>query len=159
MREAVFETLIGFGVVAFAGAFFLFAMANGRETTSGTDSYEVTARFNNVVGLSRGSDVRLAGVKIGVVQDIEADYERAEAVLRMSVDSALDLPDDTDARISTEGLLGGSFVALELGGGYDVIEKDGTGEIIFTRGSVDLLTLVGSFASSLGEDNSEEEAP
>lgn len=159
MREAVFETLIGFAVVAAAGVFFLFAMANGRETASGTESYEVTARFNNVAGLNRGSDVRMAGVKIGVVQDIEADFERAEAVLRLSVDSALDLPDDTDARISTEGLLGGSFVALELGGGYDLIEKDGTGEILITRGSVDLLTLVGSFASGLGDDSSEEEAP
>lgn len=158
MREAVFETLIGFAVVAAAAVFFLFAMTNGRETASGSDTYDVTARFNNVAGLNRGSDVRLAGVKIGVVQAIEADFERAEAVLRLSVDSALDLPDDTDARISTEGLLGGSFVSLEPGGGYDLIAKDGTGEIVYTRGSVDLLTLVGSFASSLGSDT-EEEAP
>jgi len=75
---------------------------------------------------------------------------RAEAVLRLAVDSQLELPDDTDARISTDGLLGGSYIALEPGGGFDVIAQDGTGEIIYTRGSVDLLTLVGSFASSLG---------
>jgi phospholipid/cholesterol/gamma-HCH transport system substrate-binding protein len=118
----------------------------------------VTARFNNVTGVNRGSDVRLAGVKVGVVKSIEADFERAEAVLRLSVDSALELPDDTDARILTEGLLGGSFIALEPGGGYDYIPTDGTGEILFTRGSVDLLTLVGSFASSLGSD-AEQEAP
>ena len=160
MREAVLETLIGVAVVVAAGAFFMFAMSNGREASAGSDTYDVTARFNNVAGLSRGSDVRLAGVKIGVVKSIAADYERAEAVLQLSVDSALDLPDDTDARISTEGLLGGSFISLEPGGGYDLIEKDGTGEILFTRGSVDLLTLVGSFASSLGgDDDSQEEAP
>ncbi len=156
MREAVFETLIGFAVIVAAGLFFLFAMANGRESTSGTDTYDVTARFNNVTGLSRGSDVRLAGVKVGVVKAIEADFERAEAVLRLSVDASLELPDDTDARILTEGLLGGSFIALEPGGGYDLISQDGSGEILYTRGSVDLLTLVGSFASSLGSDSAGE---
>ena len=152
MREAVFETLVGFAVVVAAGAFFVFAMANGRETASGTDTYDVTARFNNVTGVNRGSDVRLAGVKVGVVKSIRADFERAEAVLQLSVDSGLELPDDTDARILTEGLLGGTFIALEPGGGYDMIAKDGSGEILYTRGSVDLLTLMGSFASSLGSD-------
>jgi len=158
MREAVFETLIGFAVIIAAVVFFFFAMANGQEGTTGTDTYDVTARFNNVTGVSRGSDVRLAGVKVGVVKAIEADFERAEAVLRLSVDSALELPDDTDARILTEGLLGGTFIALEPGGGYDYIPTDGSGEILYTRGSVDLLTLVGSFASSLGTD-AEQEAP
>jgi phospholipid/cholesterol/gamma-HCH transport system substrate-binding protein len=158
MREAVFETLIGFAVIVAAAVFFVFAMVNGQEGTTGTGTYDVTARFNNVTGVNRGSDVRLAGVKVGVVKSIEADFERAEAVLRLSVDSALELPDDTDARILTEGLLGGSFIALEPGGGYDYIPTDGTGEILFTRGSVDLLTLVGSFASSLGSD-AEQEAP
>ena len=81
---------------------------------------------------------------------------RAEAVLRLAVDAGLELPDDTDARISTDGLLGGAYIALEPGGGFDVIAQDGTGEIVYTRGSVDLLTLVGSFASSLGDDGEED---
>ena len=93
----------------------------------------------------------MAGVKIGIVKAIEADFDRAEAVVRLSVDGALELTDDADARITADGLLGGSYVALEQGGGFDTIATDGTGEIIYTRGSVDLLTLVGSFASSLND--------
>lgn len=158
MRESIFETLLGVAVVGAAGVFMFYALANGTDKATSDERYEVTARFNNVAGINRGSDVRLAGVKIGVVQSIQADFTRAEAVLRLAVDSQLELPDDTDARISTDGLLGGSYIALEPGGGFDVIAKDGTGEILYTRGSVDLLTLVGSFASSLGGDDKEEVA-
>lgn len=154
MRESVFETLVGLGVVIAAGLFLSHALTNGTDGPVTSDIYEVTARFNNVAGINRGSDVRVAGVKVGVVQSVNVDYGRAEAVLRLAVNSALELPDDTDARISTDGLLGGAYIALEMGGGYDVIPRDGSGEIIYTRGSVDLLTLIGSFTSSLAGEES-----
>lgn len=157
MRESIFETLIGLVVVSVAGVFLWFALASGGDNTAGSDKYELTARFNNVSGVARGSDVRLAGVKVGVVQAIAADYERAEGVLTLTVDQALELADDTSARISTDGLLGGAYVSLEQGGGFDVIPRDGTGEIVYTRGSVDLLTLFASFASGSGGDAEDEQ--
>ena len=156
MRESAFETLVGFFVVGAAVLFAVFAIDNGTDGPASSDTYEVTARFNNVAGITRGADVRLAGVKIGIVKAIEADFVRAEAVVKLSVASGLELPDDTDARITADGLLGGSYIALEPGGGFDVIAKDGTGEIVYTRGSVDLLTLVGSFASSLNDGDDED---
>ena len=158
MRESSFETLIGFLVVAAAVVFAMFALNNGTDGDVGSGSYELTDRFNNVAGISRGADVRLAGVKIGVVQAVKADYERAEAIVTLAVDDKLELPDDTDARITADGLLGGSYIALEPGGGFDLIAQDGTGEILFTRGSVDLLTLVGSFASSLNDGEDEPDS-
>ena len=71
MRESLFETLIGAAVVAVAGIFLWFAIDRGGETQSQGDQYEVEARFNNVSGISRGSDVRIAGVKAGIVKSIE----------------------------------------------------------------------------------------
>ncbi len=156
MRESVFETLVGIAVILAAGLFMWFALDRGGDGSAGGQRYEVTAKFNNVSGINAGSDVRLAGVKIGVVQDVTVDYERYEAALRLALDESLDLPDDTDARVTSDGLLGGAYVALEPGGGFDTIPKDGTGEIIYTRGSVDLLTLVGGFASSLGGETEPE---
>lgn len=151
MRESFFETLIGAVVVAVAGVFLWFALARGGDAGSlSADQYEVTARFNSVSGISRGSDVRIAGVKAGVVRSIEGDPKTFEAVARLTLDAKWELPEDTDARISTDGLLGGAYVALEPGGSFDNIPQDGTGEIQFTRGSVDLLTLFASFASGGG---------
>jgi len=155
MRESFFETLIGAVVVGVAGFFLWFALARGGDSSGlGANQYEVTARFNSVSGISRGSDVRIAGVKAGVVKSIDGDPQTFEAVLKLALDSKWELPDDTDARISTDGLLGGAYIALEPGAGFDNIPQDGTGEIQFTRGSVDLLTLFASFASGGGGGSS-----
>ena len=121
MRESLFETLVGALVVAVAGVFLWFAIARGGEASAGPDRYDLKARFNNISGIERGADVRIAGVKAGVVKTIEGDPKRFEAVLTMSLDKKWQLPDDTDARISTDGLLGGAYVALEPGGSFDNI--------------------------------------
>lgn len=153
MRESVFETLVGALVVAVAAIFLWFALARGGEASASTAQYDVTARFNNVSGLSRGSDVRIAGVKAGIVKAIDGDPDRFEAVVTLALDSKWALPDDTDARISTDGLLGGAYIALEPGGGMETIAQDGTGIIEYTRGSVDLLTLFASFAAGSGSSD------
>ncbi|MFN3913022.1 outer membrane lipid asymmetry maintenance protein MlaD [Hyphomonas sp.] len=158
MRNSAFETIVGALVVAVAGVFLWFALARGGEAATRSDQYEVTARFNNVSGLARGSDVRIAGVKAGIVKAIDGDPQRFEAVVTLSLDTKWVLPDDTDARVSTDGLLGGAYVALEPGGGMDNIAQDGKGEILFTRGSVDLLTLFASFASGSGGSDADADA-
>lgn len=150
MRESLFETIVGALVVIVAGFFLAFALTSTSSGSGSTGAYEVIARFNAVTGVDRGTDVRIAGVKVGRVLDVEFDPARAEAVLTLSLRDDIELPDDSDARISSDGLLGGSFVSIEYGGGFDVIPTDGTGEIIYTRGSVDLLTLFASFASGQG---------
>ncbi|MEO1475894.1 MAG: outer membrane lipid asymmetry maintenance protein MlaD [Pseudomonadota bacterium] len=157
MRESVFETIVGALVLVAAAAFMWFALDRGGDANTGGERYVVSAKFNNVSGINRGSDVRLAGLKVGVVEDMQLNAQTYEADVSLSIDGLVDLPDDSDARISSDGLLGGAYVALEPGGGFDLIAKDGSGEILYTRGSVDLLTLVGSFASSLGGDSDDDE--
>lgn len=160
MRESLFETIIGLGVVIAAGLFMSYALANGTERRLGDDTYEVTARFNNALGVSTGSDVRLAGIKVGIVSDLEVDFDRIEAVLKLRIDERVELWDDAVVKVSSESLLGGSYIDLDAGGGgYDLIAKDGSGEILNTRGSVDLLTLIGSFASGFGGDDDAGSAP
>ncbi len=153
MRDSLFETFLGAIVVIAAAVFLWFALSQTESGASG-DTYELTARFNSVTGVARGTDVRLAGVKVGSVTDINIDPERYEAVVTLSMDEGIALPDDSDAKVSSDGLLGGSYVAVEPGGSFEMIPTDGTGEIIYTRGSVDLLTLFASFASGSGGSES-----
>lgn len=156
MRESIFETLVGFAVLIAAGFFMWFAMDRGADASTGSGRYEVTARFNSVVGIDRGSDVRLAGVKVGIVSELELDFDRTEAVVRLSIDDRIELWDDAVVKVSSESLLGGSYIDLDAGGGgYELLPSDGTAEILNTRGSVDLLTLVGSFASGIGGETGE----
>ncbi len=153
MRNSIFETALGAVVVLVAGAFLFFAL-NASGSSSSASEYAVTARFNSVIGIERGSDVRMAGVKVGRVTKLDFDPQRSEAVIRLTLRDDIELRDDASARIAQDGLLGGAYVAINPGGGFDVIAADGTGEITQTQGSVDLLTLFAQFAGS-GSQGSE----
>ncbi len=166
MRESLFETLIGFIVVTVAGAFLYFSLQQ-RSEAAPRDSYTLSAKFNRVDGIGVGSDVRLAGKKVGVVSSIDLDPATYKAVVTFTLPNTLAfggkavelrIPDDTTAQIMSDGLLGGAYLGLMIGGSYDYLEPGGVVE--FTRGSVDLLTVMSEFASGAGggEDAAPEEA-
>lgn len=170
MRDSLVETLIGALVILAAIVFAWFAMARGGDTPVSRDAREFGARFSSVSGVERGADVRVSGVKVGIVKAISLDPETNEARAVLAVDSAVEVFDDAVARIQSDGLLGGAYIALDPG--YDAFELgpvadcgaaetlfDGTGcnMINQTQGSVDLLTLFASFASGNGGSDSGSE--
>ncbi|MEO1303680.1 MAG: MlaD family protein [Pseudomonadota bacterium] len=164
MRESIFETLIGLAVLIVAGTFLWFGLARGGDASTGSETVELGARFSSAATIDRGTDVRMAGVKIGTVRDVALDRERAEALVVMAVDSTiLPLGDGTSARVQAEGLLGGAYINLEpaegfgeipaCGEGEELFGDTGCGEILYAQGSVDLMTLFASFASGSGGDS------
>lgn len=142
MKNSTFETLVGAGVIALAVAFFTFAYTTGG-VSAGAGGYTITAEFENVAGIKSGSDVRMSGVKVGTVLSQKLDPESYQAVLQLSVDPSVKLPDDSTAKITSEGILGGNFVALEVGGSETML-ADG-GKIENTQGSIDLFGLISQF--------------
>ena len=142
MKTNLVETAVGAVVIVIAAAFFLFAY-----TTSGigrgSGGYKLTAEFDNADGIGVGSDVRMSGVKIGTVTSQELDTMTYQAVLTISIDPTLKLPDDSSAKVKSEGLLGSKFVALEPGGSADMLQ-DGD-RIAYTQGAIDIWSLVSQF--------------
>lgn len=137
---AVLETLLGLLVLIAAAAFLVYSQ--GRlDAGPGRDSYGLTARFSTVGDLSRGAEVRVAGVPVGSVQAIELDPETYFARVEMTVRPDIEIPDDSTAKIATAGLLGGAYVEIEPGGGADVLQPGD--EIAFTQGAVDMFDLIG----------------
>ena len=157
-KENIVEALIGLLVVIVAIGFVVFAY--GRTQAGGTaDGYVLKARFTNVSGVSPGTDVRMAGIRIGKVAAQSLDPASFQAVLDLSIDKGLELPVDSSAAITTEGLLGGTFVALTPGGD-EAILKPGE-EITETSGAADLMALIGGFVNKSGDKPAEttSEAP
>lgn len=146
LRDHLAEAITGLLVVLAAIAFAVFAL--GRTAAAGGDSYDVTARFPNVTGVNVGTDVRLAGMKIGTVTGQRLDPEGFQAVLTLSVDRAIKLPADSSAAITSEGLLGGSFIKLEPGGDSAMLRPGD--EITDTQGATDLMGLVGQVINRSG---------
>ncbi|MFZ4688652.1 MAG: outer membrane lipid asymmetry maintenance protein MlaD [Polymorphobacter sp.] len=148
-KDNIVEALVGLVVVLVAIGFVLFAY-NRTQAGGGADGYMLKARFPNIAGVSPGTDVRVAGIKVGRVTSQSLDPGSFEAVVEFGIDKALKLPIDSSAAVTTEGLLGGTYVALTPGGD-SVMLKPGE-EITETSGATDLMGLVGSFVNRSGGD-------
>lgn len=147
------ETILGAAVAVVAVGFFVFAAAQAGQGGSAA-GYDLVARFQRVDGIAVGSDVRVSGVKVGVVRAVELDTETYMARLTLTISNGVQVLDDSTARIASDGLLGGAYVAIEPAG-MDALAAGG--EIPNTQGSVDLLTLFASFAQGQGSGDSQEE--
>ena len=108
MANSAAETVIGAVVLATAVGFVVYAGQTRGVQFAGT-SYPLTASFRSAEGISVGTDVRLAGITIGSVTGLELDRETFEANATFSVAGDLALPEDSDVKIASESLLGGSF--------------------------------------------------
>lgn len=131
----VLAAAIGFGVYA----------AQVAGVSRGGDSYPLTASFRSLEGVGVGTDVRLAGVKVGTVTDVtlNADTFRADTVV--AVQNGVNIPDDSAIVIASEGLLGGNFVEIMPGGSPFSFEQGD--EITDTQGAVSLISLLLKFVS------------
>lgn len=156
MQNNTFETLIGAIVVAVAAGFLWFAYANTNTTTLG-GGYEVDAKFQRVDGLAVGTDVRLSGIKIGTISALTLDPATYQATAHLSIRGDVKLPEDSSIMVTSTGLLGNSYLSVSPGGSDDMIPPGGA--IKNTQGSVDLMSLIGRFASGANGAGAPPPAP
>lgn len=149
MAENLSEVIAGGAVLAAAIGFLVYAgQSTGMSRDAGT--YELVASFRSVEGISAGTDVKLAGVKVGTITSLDLNPETYFADARISVKDGLLLPDDSAILISSEGLLGGNFVELVPGG--SPINLEPGGEIEDTQGAVSLISLLIKFVGNGAKD-------
>lgn len=130
----------------------VFIVTAFRSTSVGdTTGYPVAVEFDDASGLAAGTDVRMAGVKIGTVASQGLDPVSYFAKVELHIDNGIDLPTDTSARIIPQGLLGGNFVALEPGAEEEMIAKDGSGSIQYAQGAINVVDLLGRFIFSAAD--------
>ncbi|MSU70153.1 MAG: MCE family protein [Opitutaceae bacterium] len=75
--------------------------------------YNLVAGFENIKELKNGDEVRMAGVKIGAVEQTRLAGRRAEAVLR--IDPGVIIQGDAIATVLSAGLLGTNYIGVDLG--------------------------------------------
>lgn len=143
-----------FVFLGFAALFFLITQTTTLNGYLQDDSYEVTARFQNVGSLKVRAPVSMAGVTIGRVSSIAFDPRRLDAVVTMQIEKQYDqIPEDSDASILTAGLLGTQYVGLQPGGS-DVYLEEGS-EVLFTQSAIVLENLIGKFLVNMGSGDEE----
>lgn len=158
MKRSVVETVLG--AVVLLGAIIFLATSYKTANVGDVGGYKVTADFSGIGGLKIGDEVQISGVKVGQVVGIALDPASFLARVTLDVESAVKLPADTAAIISSQSLLGGRYLSLEPGGAEDTIPPDG--HIEYTQAPQNLEQLLGKFIFSMqGKDGKgdAEESP
>ena len=148
MSHNTAEVAVGAAVLAVALGFAVYA-GQIAGVGSGGGGYPLTASFRSAEGVSLGTDVRLAGVKVGTVTGIDLDPQTFRAMTTFTVKDGIDVPDDSSVVVSSEGLLGGNFVEILPGGSPFAYEAGD--EVLDTQGAVSLISLLLKFVASGGD--------
>jgi phospholipid/cholesterol/gamma-HCH transport system substrate-binding protein len=153
MAENTSEVLAGGAVLAVAIGFLVYA---GQSTgfSGSANTYPLTASFRAVDGISVGTDVRLAGVKVGTITELDLNPQTFFADATVEIDRSIELPDDSAILVSSEGLLGGNYIEIIPGGSADILAPGA--EIEDTQGSVSLVTLLMRFVGAASGDEPSE---
>lgn len=145
MNKFAHETTVGAFILAGLACVIYLSVHLGNVSVFGfEEQFTIKARFNSVQGLSEGSRVSLAGVKVGTVESIELNKEDYVAIITMSIDKGLILYDDAIASVRTNGLIGDRYINLTPGGSG--IELEPGDMIVDTESAIDLESLVSKVA-------------
>lgn len=121
------ETAVGLFIFAALGIFFYMSIQVGALRVNKGSYKPYILYFNDIAGLNKKADVKIAGVKVGWVESIELlmDQQQVRAVIMINKDFIL--RNDAYGIIRQEGLLGTKFLELNPGS-YQapIIEANGT---------------------------------
>lgn len=154
MQRNMLETVLGAVVLLVAAIFVMIAYRGGEVQVE--DGYAIGAKFDNISGISVGSDVRIGGIKVGVVTGLDLDEETYQAKATMNIRYSTKIPEDTSASVMSSGLLGDKFVQLTPGAMDEMLTNGG--EIEYTQSSVSLEELIGKYVFSGGGVESDNAA-
>lgn len=104
------------------------------------------AMFNDVTGVAKGDEVRIAGVRVGTVKSVEV-VDKDKARLEFGIDPDITLTQNTIATIRFRNLVGQRYLALAQGpeGATTAIPANGTIPLSRTYEALDLDFLLSGF--------------
>jgi len=154
MTRKSIETLVGlFVLLGCLAVVFLALQAANLTSFQRGSTYMLSARFDDIGGLKVRAPIKSAGVTVGRVKSITLDGRSFQGYVTMELDSDVQFPADTSAKILTSGLLGDQYVGLSPGGD-DKMLKDGD-TIKLTQSAVVLESLISQFLYGKAADGPE----
>jgi phospholipid/cholesterol/gamma-HCH transport system substrate-binding protein len=146
-----------FVLLGLAALFFLTTQTTGSDTFSGSETYKVSARFDNIGSLKSRAPVSMSGVTIGRVTSVRFDPEQLNAEVIFEIGKQYSqIPDDSDASILTAGLLGSQYIGLQAGGSDTYLESGS--EIMFTQSAIVIENLISKYLFSQSSDGAKKES-
>ncbi len=142
MERNTLETVLG-AVVLIVAAGFLYLIYSETDVGANTSGYALELRFDSGGSTIVGTDVRIAGVKVGSVIDQHLDAAAYQAVVTIEVNNDVQLPKDTSAVVTSDGLLGDNYILLNIGGDLEMLKPND--RIRKVQGAINLADLINKF--------------
>jgi len=154
MKKYSKETMVGIFVVIGLACIGYMTVKLGNVGFFGENTYSLYGKFGTVTGLREGNPVNMLGLEIGRVQKFTMDQENQQVVVEFKIDKGIEIYDDAIASVKTEGLIGDKYVAVDPGGGGDLLANGDT--ITDTNSPTDIMDLVSKYAfGDVGGDKEE----
>ena len=156
MSRKLLDLWVGFFVVfGFAALLFLALRVGNLSSSNFAETYQLTAKFDNIGGLKVRGPVKSAGVVVGRVTEIHFDSATYEAVATLTIDGRYHFPKDTFASILTAGLLGEQYIGLDAGGDEKMLKA---GDVVAkTQSAVVLEKLISQFMFNTASEGSDKQ--
>ncbi len=141
-----------FVLMGFAALLLLIFQVADVKSFSKTDHYFLEAEFENIGGLRVRSPVKIGGVVVGRVSDIQLSAPEYIPTVTLEIDSQYGFfPETSSAAILTSGLLGEQYIGIRPGFMDEDIALLQDGDLIEdTRSAMVLEDLIGQVLYSLG---------
>ena len=109
------EAKIGlFAILTLAALYWGVNFLKGRDLFNRNNTYY--AQYEQVNGVQTSSSVFIKGLKVGVVTNISYDPAKSDmVVIELSIKPKYTIPENSEARIFSDGVLGGKALEIRLG--------------------------------------------
>lgn len=154
MQRTKMDLWVGLFVIIGIAALTFLALqaANLLQTNWRTNTYQVSAYFDDIGGLKPRAAVRSSGVVVGRVQSIRYDDHVYRAKVVLDLDEQYKFSKDSALKILTSGLLGDQYVGLEPG--YEDQDLAQGDTISATQSAIVLENLISAFMFNQASDSS-----
>ena len=133
-------------ILLLCSLFIIHTISVGKQVKRETYSNVIYAKFRNIDGIKIGSDIKISGVRVGVVNDLKLSNDDYSVNLKLSLKKDIKIPDDSIISIRSDGLLGGKFLDIKPGVSDNYLNNNDV--FSATQSAINLEDLIGKVVAS-----------
>ena len=126
MKKINKEIFLGVIIILISLVIFINLFNSYNSNKSKNVSFSLNSDFNNVGSLSVGNDIKIHGVKVGEVTNISINPELLVANVNIEFDNLYKIPSDSIFTITSNGLMGGSYIDIKIGSSELIFNENET---------------------------------
>ena len=141
-----FEAIVGAVILLICALFVSHTVKIGKIQKRETYKNVLHAKFSNIDGIKVGSEVKIAGLRVGMVEETTLNPNTFQVEVKIGIKEGLNIPTDSVLAVTSSGLLGGKFLSIKPGAD-DMFLTNGS-SFSLTQSTMNLEDLIGKVVAA-----------